>query len=85
MNFMELAYWKKICDRSWMAKESHTQMTASVDRYPKYPICLAIVVMVSLMGPEEKVARRAACRCSIGFPRRITVQCKRWISECLCR
>jgi hypothetical protein len=37
-----------------------TQITASVERYPKYPICLAIVVMVSLMGPEEKVARRAA-------------------------
>ena len=57
-----------------MVKDLHTQTIASMDRYPKYPICLAMAVMVSMMGPEEKVARRAACRCSIGFPRRNTVQ-----------
>lgn len=57
-----------------MTMEFHTQIMASVDKNPKYPICLAIVVIVSLMGPEEKVARRAACKCSMGFPRRNTVQ-----------
>jgi hypothetical protein len=50
-----------------------THDNASKVRYQKYAICRAIVVICSRAGAGASAARKAAWRCSKGFPSRKTV------------